>query len=206
MQLQYVGTDTYDSNQMMSDISKALSNLKLEFQLRGKTINLTLDDLFRRYIQYLPLLPTDAMTWSFSLVTLFFNAFPTDLRDAILKEGYNLPNLSFLITESLQAAALQDLREKAVIFHKTLADEATRIKKLLSSHLHPRSHSHVPNALSHYSSNSQTETTITRHSELPTSIDTPRPMVVKQDGKSYPQNPSNSYVSKYPDGFFGCLG
>ena len=36
VQLQYVGTDTYDSNQMMSDISKALSILKLEFQLRGK--------------------------------------------------------------------------------------------------------------------------------------------------------------------------
>ena len=31
VQLQYVGTDTYDSNHMMSDISKALSNLKLEF-------------------------------------------------------------------------------------------------------------------------------------------------------------------------------
>ena len=50
------------------------------------------------------------MTWSFSLVTLFFNVFPTDLQDAILEEGYNLPNLSYLITKSLQAAALQDLR------------------------------------------------------------------------------------------------
>ena len=148
------------------------------------------------------------MTWSFCLVTLFFKAFPTDLQDAILKEEYNLPNLSVLITKSLQAATLQDLKEKAVIVHKTLADEAKRIKKLLSSHLHPRSHSHshVPNALSHYSSNSQAETTITRHSELPPLIDTPKPMVVKQDGKSYPQNPSNGYVSKYPDGFFGCLG
>ena len=31
-------------------------------------------------------------------------------------------------------------------------------------------------------------------------------MVVKQDGKSHPQNPSNGYVSKYPDDSFGCLG
>ena len=111
-----------------------------------------------------------------------------------------------MITKSLQAAALQDLREKAVIVHKTLADEAKRIKKLLSTHLHPRSHQHVPNALSHYTSNSQAETTITRHSDRTSSIDTPRPMVVKQDGKSYPTNPSNGYVSKYPDSFFGCLG
>ena len=36
VQLQYVGTETYDSNQMMSGISVALSTLKLKFQLRGK--------------------------------------------------------------------------------------------------------------------------------------------------------------------------
>ena len=29
---------------------------------------------------------------------------------------------------------------------------------------------------------------------------------MKQDGKSYPRNPTNGYYSKYPDGFFGCLG
>ena len=77
---------------------------------------------------------------------------------------------------------------------------------MLSSHLRPRSHSHVPNALLRYFSNSQVETTITRHSELPPPIDTPRLMVVKQGGKSSPQNPSNDYISKYPDGFFGYLG
>ena len=102
------------------------------------------------------------MTWSFSLVTLFVNAFPTDLQDAILNEGYNLPNLSFLINKSLQAAALQDLKENVVIVHKTLANEAKRIKKLLSSYL-----DHVPNVLTHYSSNSQAETSITGHSEIP---------------------------------------
>ena len=41
VQLQYVGTDTYDSNQKISDISHALSTLKLGFQLRGKNITLT---------------------------------------------------------------------------------------------------------------------------------------------------------------------
>ena len=40
VQLQYIGIDTYDSNQMISDISKTLSNLKLEFQLRGKLLML----------------------------------------------------------------------------------------------------------------------------------------------------------------------
>ena len=96
------------------------------------------------------------------------------------------------------------MRGKVVLVHKILADEAKRIKTLLSFHLHSRSHSHIPNAHSHFPSHSQAETTITRHSELPPPIDTPRPLVVKQDGKSYPRNPSNGYVSGYPDGFFGC--
>ena len=30
--------------------------------------------------------------------------------------------------------------------------------------------------------------------------------MVKQDGKSYTRNPSNNYVSKYPDGFSSCIG
>ena len=62
VQNQYVGTETYDSNQMISDISFALSNLKLEFQYKGKNISLTPDYLYRCYIQCLPLLPSNATT------------------------------------------------------------------------------------------------------------------------------------------------
>ena len=41
VQLQYVGTETYDSNQMMTDIPLAPSNLNLEFQFKGKLATLT---------------------------------------------------------------------------------------------------------------------------------------------------------------------
>ena len=75
VQLLYVGTDTYDSKQIMSDISHAFTTLKLEFQLRGKNITLTPEDIYRRHIKYLPLPPSNAMTWSFSLVTLFIMIF-----------------------------------------------------------------------------------------------------------------------------------
>ena len=50
LQVQYVETETYDSNQIMRDISLALSTLNLEFQPRRKEIILTPDDLRRRYI------------------------------------------------------------------------------------------------------------------------------------------------------------
>ena len=107
----------YDSNQMMSDISLALSTLKLEYRDKGTLIPLTPDDLYRRYIQYLPLLSFNAMTWSFSLITLFYHALPLDLQDEIIKDGYHLPNLSLLLTKSLQARILQNLREHAVVKH-----------------------------------------------------------------------------------------
>ena len=73
---------------MMSDIVLALSNLKLEFRLKGNLIILTPDNLFRCYIQYLTLIPFDAMLWSFSFVTLFYHALHIDLQDAIIKDGY----------------------------------------------------------------------------------------------------------------------
>ena len=81
--LQYVGTEPYDSNQMMSDIPLSLSNLKLEFGYKSNVISLTPGHLYRCYIQYLPLLPSDAMTWFLSLVTLF-TTLPFDINNTFL--------------------------------------------------------------------------------------------------------------------------
>ena len=47
----------YGINQMMSDIALSLSNIKLEFRYKGNLMFLIPDDLYRRYIQYFPLLP-----------------------------------------------------------------------------------------------------------------------------------------------------
>ena len=56
---------------MMLDISLTLSNLKFEYRCKGNVITLTPDYIYRRYILYLPLLPSDTMIWYFRLVTLF---------------------------------------------------------------------------------------------------------------------------------------
>ena len=52
---------------------------------------------------------------------------------------------------------------------------------------------------------SSAEQTIVAHSN-PAAKANERPLVIKKDGKSYPRNPTNDYVSRWPDGFFGCLG
>ena len=77
--LKYVGTEDYDWQKILVDISLALSKLKMTYISRNKIISLTPDDLFSRFTEYLPLLSPNAMTWSFCLVTLFFHAMPSEL-------------------------------------------------------------------------------------------------------------------------------
>ena len=56
---------------------------------------------------------------------------------------------------------------------------------------------------SHHSSSSAEQTIVT-HSN-PEAMVNERPLAVKKDGFSYPQNPTNGYISRWRDGFRGCL-
>ena len=87
---------------MLADISLALSTLKIVYTVRGKNISLTLDDLFNHFTSFLPLLSPNAMSWSFCLVTLFFQALPMELQEAIQLGGYIFPDISKLTTLLLQ--------------------------------------------------------------------------------------------------------
>ena len=92
-----------------------------------------------------------------------------------------------------------------MLVDQTLADESTRIKKLLSSYLNSCSYSY-PNHIHSLFSNYQAETIITQYSNTSPSLDLTKLLVVKEGGKSYLRNHTNGYVSKFTDGFFGCLG
>ena len=79
VQLKHVGISSYDLQNMLADISRTLSNLKMVYKYRGKKILPTPGDLFSRYTEFVPLLSPNALTWSFCLVTLFFHALPLEL-------------------------------------------------------------------------------------------------------------------------------
>ena len=83
VQLKCVGTDVYDSQKMLADISLALSKLKMVYSVRRKNIFLTSDDLFSNFTAFLSLIFLNAMSWSLCLVTLFFHAIPTELQEAV---------------------------------------------------------------------------------------------------------------------------
>ena len=127
--------------------------------------------------------------------------FPLSCRKLCSQGGYVLPDLSTLLTSYLQEQELQRLREKAVIAHKLLEDEGKRIRKLMTT-FSTRSASNSFEGNCYYQNNSLAEKTLEAHS-------TPRPdkpQVKGTDGKIYPKNPSNRYISRFPDDLTGCLG
>ena len=86
-------------------------------------MSLTPDDFFSCYTEFLHLLSPNALTWSFSLVTLFFHSLPLDLQEAVRFGGYILSYISQLYTSLLQKQALQILREYAVTAFELLIEE-----------------------------------------------------------------------------------
>ena len=51
IQLQYFGTDTYDSQKILANISLTLSKLKMVYTVRRKIVAITQDDLFSSFTE-----------------------------------------------------------------------------------------------------------------------------------------------------------
>ena len=64
---------------MLHDINLALSGLKFAFKVNRKIVSLKPDTLYQHFIIFSPLLPINAIAWSFSLTTLFYNALSFEL-------------------------------------------------------------------------------------------------------------------------------
>ena len=145
---QYVGISTYDWNDTMSDISVSLLNLKLEFRFKGNIISLTPDGLYRRYIQYLPLLLSNTMTWFFRLVTLFYH-FVTRFTMYNCQGRVSTTQPFACNNKALIGNSFVKFREYAVSVHQNLT-ETKRITILFSSHISSRSQSNLIDSANFY--------------------------------------------------------
>jgi len=129
--MQYVGTENYDTRRMLYDIYLALSDLKRVSKVNGGNNSLTPDTLYQCLIEFSLLLLPIAKSWSFNLVTLFYNALNVELQETIRFDEYILPNNSNLTTLFSRTSALQILREEYVLVFKLLSDERKRVLLLL---------------------------------------------------------------------------
>ena len=190
--------------EILTDISLALTPLKAISNHKGKVVVLTQDDLYSCYIEFLPLLAPNAMTWSFSLVTLFFHALPSELQEAVQSGEYVLPDLSTLLNSYLQEQKLQRLREQAVIVHILVEDDGKRIRKLMTTFDTIRGF--TINSLQMESNCLNSNSLAEQSLEANDTTRTDKPLLAGNDGKVYHKNPSNGYISRFPDDFNGCLG
>ena len=95
------------------------------------------------------------------------------------------------------------MRGKAVIAHKLLEDEGTCIRKVMTNFsTKSASISLQMEDNCFYNNIFLVLRTLEAHS-----ITHPaKPLVTGTDGKVYPTNPSNGFISRFPDDFTGCLG
>ena len=164
-------------------VSLALSKLRMVYSVRGKRVSLTPDDLFSHFTALLPLLSPNDMSWSFCLVTLFFQALPSELQEAVQLGRYIFPDISKLTTSILQEYSLQTLREHDVVAFKKLSDESRRIRKIMSTMNTDRGSSTNASFVQSHHSGSSAEQTIAAHSNPEAKVDE-RPLETKKDGKN----------------------
>ena len=89
---------------MLLDILTVLFNLKLDFAGRGKGVSRTPDDLFREYMDYIPLLPIAVAQWVLSTLTIIPDASLTRARLRLLSM-----NIKHQIYQLLQPAPVNNM-------------------------------------------------------------------------------------------------
>ena len=94
---------------------------KIVYINRGQTIQLTHDDLFSHYTEFIPLLSP-----------LYFHDLPFELQEVVRHGGYILPDLSSLATSHSQEQDLQILCEHAVIVFEFFTEENRRIRQIMN--------------------------------------------------------------------------
>jgi len=123
----YVGTEEAD------DVSEKIATAHCQKQLQRikmvymdphtkSVIETTPDTVFKKMMNFVSLLPSQARNWGFCLPWLFFQSLPTDLRNEITeKDTYSLPAPESLPTKSLQISSMTDVRDVAKrVYEKTL--------------------------------------------------------------------------------------
>ena len=211
---QYVGASDYYQSQIITDVEQELTRFKVEFRNRHRLRFLTPDDLYRRYQDFIPLLPDDANTWPFHLVVLYLNALSVHLKESVVARGYTLPQFRLLSTKVLRQRELELLRDATVSAQRAMEEKKKRIKAMINSFTPPHNSGNTfhnsslnpsssPNPSTYINIMQQTHSTYRSNQTQATD---PDKLLVKKGDLFYPQNPDTKFISKYPAGFRGCLG
>jgi hypothetical protein len=207
LRLDYVGSDATTSPEMIRQISDRLRRLSIVYQLRGQTVTCRVDDLFKKYLSEVPVLPDDTRLWGFTLTNYFWSALPEEMQTRITEDKlYAHPDMSTLITKTAQLNELRKLREAAVQASKEISDADAKLTRMIAEGLkkhqpHQRPAHPAPTAAVHAAMTSAAETVMTQYSTpAPTTHYGPAPVTDPV------VDPQTGYVSPHSRDFRGCLG
>jgi len=132
----YVGSNTVSNPETIRQISDRLSWLSIVYQARGQTHTCRVDDLFKKYLSEVPILPNDTRLWGFTLPNYFWSALPEEMQCRITANKlYTQPDMSTLVTKTSQLNELRKLREAAVQAAKEIANHDTKLNKLIAENM-----------------------------------------------------------------------
>jgi len=127
----YVGTEESDDvceKVATAHCQKQLQRIKMVYRdpNTNSIIETTPDTVFKKMMNFVSLLPTQAQNWGFCLPWLFFQSLPSDLRNEITEsDSYSLPAPATLPTKSLQISSMTEIRDVA----KRVYEKTTELRK-----------------------------------------------------------------------------
>jgi hypothetical protein len=130
----YVG-DGYaaDSTKAVSDITKKILNFSMLYQLRDKSWKLdTPNDLYSKFLLYVPSLPEDPGRWNLVLCITYYNALTDDLQSRMEEDKFVMPNPTHLHTKEDHLRALRVVRDAACTSFSNLQNQEKLLARLLN--------------------------------------------------------------------------
>ena len=112
----YVGVDTPELRRfILRATAENLISIKDQFQYSraGATVTISPDDVFKKMVGYIVLIPEDADSWMFSLAEMFFRSLKPDMQTDMLQHGFEMPKASRNSTTSRQIDAVNKVRTGA---------------------------------------------------------------------------------------------
>jgi hypothetical protein len=228
LRLDYVGSDSATSPETIRQISDRLSRLSIVYQSRGQTHTCRVDDLFKKYLSEVPVLPDDTRLWGFTLTNYFWSALPEEMQSRITENRmYKPPDMSTLVTKTIQLNELRKLREAAVQASKDISDHDVKLARMIAEGLRKHQPYHhrpaspaPPTATVHAAMTSAAETVMTQYS-TPPPLATFQPLALPPAPTNHygpaaattanpvsgpVVDPYTGYVSPHDRNFRGCLG
>ena len=95
----------------IEQVQTSLNYFKMEYHDKaGKLITTTPDMVFNKMFDYLPILPNDAVKWTFCLPSVYYNYLSAKGRNQMTIDKYVIPQPSKLVTKEDQLQSMTTCR------------------------------------------------------------------------------------------------